>query len=141
MKNDTTGAISRIQTEHYKIDKTAPVGEIRIGTNVWREFLNTITFDMFFKDTQTVSIDSEDTMSGIASVAYAASDTVLSLEEVKNLTWTEGMNVSVESENGKQFAYYARLTDFAGNVTYLSTNGAEFLRILQSVMTISVQSQ
>ncbi len=36
------------------------------------------------------------------------------------------MNVSVESENGKQFAYYARLTDFAGNVTYLSTNGAEF---------------
>ena len=126
VKNDTTGAISRIQTEHYKIDKTAPVGEIRIGTNVWREFLNTITFDMFFKDTQTVSIDSEDTMSGIASVAYAASDTVLSLEEVKNLTWTEGMNVSVESENGKQFVYYARLTDFAGNVTYLSTNGAEF---------------
>ena len=82
MKNETTGAISLVKTEDYKIDRTLPEGEIWIGENRWREFLNTITFGLFFKDTQTVSIESADALSGISKVEYAVSDKALSLDEV-----------------------------------------------------------
>ena len=110
-----------------KVDKTAPTGEIKIGENGWKSFLNTITFGMFFKDTQTVSIDSADNLSGIAKVEYASSSELLTLEEVQSLTdWTEGESVDVTPEDGKRFIYYARITDNAGNVVCLSTDGAEY---------------
>lgn len=35
-------------------DSEKPTGEIKIGENSWKSFLNTITFGLFFKDTQTV---------------------------------------------------------------------------------------
>ena len=127
VKNETTGAISLVKTEDYKIDRTLPEGEIRIGENRWREFLNTITFGLFFKDTQTVSIESADALSGISKVEYAVSDKALSLDEVQVLTdWTEADRVNVTPEDGGRFIYYARITDRAGNVLYLSTDGAEF---------------
>lgn len=127
VRNDDTGAISLAKTETYQIDKTAPTGEIKIGGNGWREFLNIITFGHFFKDTQTVSIEPEDTLSGVAKVEYISSATALTLEEVKARTdWAEGHSVNVTPEEGRQFIYYARITDHAGNVLYISTDGAEF---------------
>lgn len=110
-----------------KVDKTAPDGEIRIGENGWKNFLHTITFGLFFHDTQTVSIDSTDALSGVATVEYASSREPLTLEEVQALTdWTEGTGEDVTPEDGKQFIYYARITDHAGNVICLSTDGAEY---------------
>ena len=127
VRNNSTGAISTAASENYKIDKTAPTGEIKIGENGWKEFLNNITFGLFFKETQTVSIDSDDTLSGIATVEYASSETPLKLEEVKALTsWQKGESTDVTPEDGKRFIYYARITDNAGNVICLSTDGAEY---------------
>lgn len=127
VRNNTTGAISNPVSESYRIDKAAPWGEIKIGSNGWRQFLNTITFGHFFKDIQTVSIHSGDALSGVGKVEYASSDKALSLAQVQALTgWREGSSVNVTPEDGKQFIYYARITDRAGNVTYLSTDGAEY---------------
>lgn len=127
VRNNAMGAISTAVSESYKIDKTAPAGEITIGENGWTEFLNNITFGLFFKETQTVRIDSSDTLSGIAAVEYASSETPLTLEEVKDLTsWTDGESADVTPEDGKRFIYYARITDNAGNVVCLSTDGAEY---------------
>ena len=41
-------------------DSEKPTGEIVIGTNKWQEFLNKITFGLFFKDTQEVTINAAD---------------------------------------------------------------------------------
>ena len=41
-------------------DTEKPTGEIIIGTDKWHEFLNTLTFDLFFKDTQEVTINAAD---------------------------------------------------------------------------------
>ena len=38
-------------------DTEKPTGEIIIGTNKWNEFLNELTFGIFFKDTQEVTIN------------------------------------------------------------------------------------
>ena len=37
-------------------DIAVPTGEIKIAENDWKSFLNTITFGLFFKDTQTVTV-------------------------------------------------------------------------------------
>lgn len=50
-------------------DIEKPTGEIIIGTNKWREFLNKLTFGLFFKDTQEVTINASDN-SGTVFVSY-----------------------------------------------------------------------
>ncbi len=41
-------------------DTEAPTGEIKVAENSWRELLNSITFGLFFKDTQDVEITAYD---------------------------------------------------------------------------------
>ena len=41
-------------------DIEKPTGEIKISENSWKAFLNNITFGLFFKDTQTVTITAAD---------------------------------------------------------------------------------
>ena len=50
-------------------DTEKPTGEIIIGTNKWNEFLNELTFGIFFKDTQEVTINAVDN-SGVVFVSY-----------------------------------------------------------------------
>ncbi|MEG1551316.1 MAG: hypothetical protein RR355_03510, partial [Oscillospiraceae bacterium] len=42
------------------IDSTLPIGEIKISTNSFKSFINTITFGLFFKENQTVTIIADD---------------------------------------------------------------------------------
>ena len=129
VKNTTTGAISLAVTESYKLDKTAPTGTVSIDENKWSDLWNTITFGLFFKETKTVSVTASDNLSGVAKIEYIESKTALDLDAVKAATqWTEMKNgsVSVTLEDTKQFIYYIRITDKAGNVAFLSTDGAEY---------------
>ena len=41
-------------------DIAVPTGEIKIAENDWKSFFNTITFDLFFKDTQMVTVTAAD---------------------------------------------------------------------------------
>lgn len=111
------------------VDTVAPTGTVTVSTKSWTEFLNNITFGLFFKETQTVSVNASDNLSGVAKIEYIESKTALDLEAVKAATqWTEMKNgsVSVTLEDTKQFVYYIRITDKAGNVAYLSSDGAEY---------------
>ena len=129
LKNETDGTISLAKTVTYKLDKTAPTGKVEfVDRTGWQEFVNTITFGLFYKDEVTVKITSNDNLSGVAKVEYYASDKGLTLDEVKAITdWTaynDSFGVSVEDT--KKFVYYVRITDNAGNMTYISTDGAEY---------------
>lgn len=119
----TMGAGDAAVTATYK-DVEAPSGEIAISGNKWKEFLNTITFGLFFKEKQDVTITAEDTSGEAVTIEYFPSADVLSLEDVKAKTegWTVydgkfGIDPDVE------FIVYVRLTDAAGNVSYLSSDG------------------
>lgn len=113
-------------------DKTAPTGEISIGTNKWNSFLNTITFGLFFKDTQSVTVTAADdsynhdgyTDDKAVKVAYYlySGDTVLTKEDLASKEFTiydGGFNINPDNK----YVIYARLTDHAGNVTYISSEG------------------
>ena len=111
------------------VDTIAPTGTVTISTKSWSEFLNNITFGLFFKETQNVSVVATDNLSGVAKIEYIESKTAMDLDAVKAATrWTEMKNssVSVTLEDTKQFVYYIRITDKSGNVSYLSSDGAEY---------------
>lgn len=133
---DADGKISRVVNDEnavYKIDKIAPTGKVKFAPaeNAWIDFINTITFDLFYKDPQEVIITAEDqeNLSGVASVEwYESSDNGMTLEEVKAITNWKNYDGSliVALEDTKKFVYYVKITDNAGNVTYLSTDGAVY---------------
>ena len=105
-------------------DVTAPTAEIKVATNIWTSFLNSITFDHFFKETQKVTITAADvnTGSGIDKVYYYLSDSQLTLDEMKAVTWsayTGAFNIDPENK----YVIYALAVDHAGNAVYISSDG------------------
>lgn len=129
LRNDSTKAISLPETVTYFIDKTDPTGSIIIAENKFNTFLNTITFEIFFNKTQTVTIAAADDLSGIAKIEYYESAEGLTNEQIINLpadSWTEGDSVNVTLEDTKKFVYYARITDNAGNQICISSDGSVY---------------
>ncbi len=51
-------------------DIAVPTGEIKIAENGWKSFFNTITFDLFFKDTQMVTVTAADNSGEAVTVEY-----------------------------------------------------------------------
>ncbi len=106
-------------------DITAPGMVIEVGGNSFKEFLNTITFSMFFKKSQTVTLTASEMGSGIKEISYYLSNKQMSLEEIQALPddeWTEytkAFNLNPDSE----YIIYVRARDNAGNTTWCSSDG------------------
>ena len=101
-------------------DIEKPTGEIIIGTNKWREFLNKLTFGLFFKDTQTVTINAADN-SGTVFVSYLVTDRDLSEAELGSLVYRAYEEPFRIDPNG-EYIVYAMLVDESLNITYLRSD-------------------
>jgi len=101
-------------------DIEKPTGEIIIGTNKWREFLNTLTFGLFFKDTQTVTINASDN-SGTVFVSYLVTNRDLSEEELGSLVY-RAYDEPFLIEPNEEYVVYAMLVDESMNITYLRSD-------------------
>ena len=103
-------------------DIAVPTGEIKIAENGWKSFLNTITFDLFFKDTQTVTVTAADNSGEAVKIEYLLSDKALAESELAGMTFTAySAPFSINPDN--EYVIYAKLTDTSGNVAYINTNG------------------
>ena len=101
-------------------DIEKPTGEIVIGTNKWQEFLNKITFGLFFKDTQEVTINAADN-SGTVFVSYLVTDQDLSESELQSLVFS-GYEEPFRIEPNGEYIVYAMLVDTRLNITYLRSD-------------------
>ena len=101
-------------------DIEKPTGEIVIGTNKWQEFLNKITFGLFFKDTQTVTINAADN-SGTVFVSYLVTDQDLSEAELQSLVFS-GYEEPFRIDRSGEYIVYAMLVDANLNITYLRSD-------------------
>ena len=82
-------------------DTTAPSNlTVSYETNGFKEFLNTITFGLFFKDTVTVTITATDEGSGVKEISYQLGD--------------DGELQTVVAENGK--ITFTVEPEFKGNI-------------------------
>ena len=101
-------------------DTEKPTGEIIIGTNKWNEFLNELTFGIFFKDTQEVTINAVDN-SGVVFVSYLVTDKELSEAELNSLVFRAYEEPFCIDPNG-EYIVYVMLVDENINITYLRTD-------------------
>ena len=101
-------------------DIEKPTGEIIIGTNKWHEFLNKLTFGLFFKDTQEVTINAFDN-SGTVFVSYLVTNRDLSETELGSLVYNAYDEPFLIEPNG-EYIVYAMLVDESMNITYLRSD-------------------
>ena len=103
-------------------DSEKPTGEIKISKNSWKSFLNNITFGLFFKDTQTVTITAADNSGEAVTVEYLLSNKELTKTALDGMTFTAyTAPFSIASDN--EYIIYVRLTDKAGNTDYICSAG------------------
>ena len=103
-------------------DSEKPTGEIKINENSWKAFLNNITFGLFFKDTQTVTINAADNSGETVTVEYLLSDKELTKAELEGMTFTAyTAPFGIDPDN--EYIIYVRLTDNAGNTDYICSDG------------------
>ena len=101
-------------------DTEKPTGEIIIGTNKWNEFLNKLTFGIFFKDSQEVTINAVDN-SGVVFVSYLVTDKELSEAELNSLVFSAYEEPFSIDPNG-EYIVYVMLVDENINITYLRSD-------------------
>ena len=101
-------------------DTEKPTGEIIIGTNKWQSFLNKLTFGLFFKDTQEVTINAADN-SGAVFISYFVTDQDLSEAELGSLVYYAYDEPFCIDPNG-EYIIYAMLVDESLNITYLRSD-------------------
>ena len=101
-------------------DIEKPTGEIVIGTNKWQKFLNKITFGLFFKDAQEVTINAADN-SGTVFISYLVTDQDLSEAELQSLVFS-GYEEPFRIDPNGEYIVYAMLVDANLNITYLRSD-------------------
>ena len=101
-------------------DIEKPTGEIVIGTNKWQKFLNKLTFGLFFKDTQEVTINAADN-SGTVFISYLVTDRDLSEAELQSLVFS-GYEEPFRINRSGEYIVYAMLVDPSLNITYLRSD-------------------
>ena len=116
---ETMPAESITITARWK-DTEKPTGEIIIGTNKWNKFLNELTFGIFFKDTQEVTINAVDN-SGVVFVSYLVTDKELSEAELNSLVFRAYEEPFCIDPNG-EYIVYVMLVDENINITYLRSD-------------------
>lgn len=101
-------------------DIEKPTGEIVIGANKWQKFLNKLTFGLFFKDTQEVTINAADN-SGTVFISYLVTDRDLSEAELQSLVFS-GYEEPFRIDRNGEYIVYAMLVDPSLNITYLRSD-------------------
>lgn len=106
-------------------DITAPDTEIKVSNKTWKSILNKITFGLFFKETQKAEITATDEGSGVNKYYYyvdkSGSEKSLTEKQLQAVDWKEGTSVTFSEDSN--YVIYAKVTDKAGNIKYVSTDG------------------
>ncbi len=102
------------------LDVTAPTGKVSVGEHHWNRLLNTVTFGLFYPNTQQVTVTADDTESGIRQTAYYLA--AGKMDNFDGLTWTvftERFNI----DPNHAYVVYIKITDNTGNSTVIGTDG------------------
>lgn len=107
----------------FVIDKTAPTGTISInGVSDWSGFFGGITFSRFSDKALEGSLSSADNLSGAESAQYIIAYDEKTIGELASETgWKNSSDITLD--NNTQSVVYAKITDLAGNVSYINSNG------------------
>ena len=127
---DLAGNTDNYGTGYFTVDKTQPEGSITTGElGTWERFLESITFGLFKSGTVDVIHTGTDKTSPIRQIEHYRFPQPKSLNELKAFN---GWNMAAANNPGyvtysvstdEQFIAYSKVTDYAENVYYLSSDG------------------
>lgn len=142
---DTEGNTSLISNQTVNYDKTFATAELTVADDgeFWDKFWETISFGIWKKDSKTISIEANDNLSGIMSIEYYEQNDGFDQYNETTIAdapfaWTkcdltvDGLNaeatvdIELEKLSNKKVVVYAKVTDYAGNVSYFRTDGMVF---------------
>lgn len=118
-----------LQEETLTIDKTAPTASITADGNTWKDkIVDVLTFNIFKNYDVTVSASGSDNLSEDVTITYYKSSdsralTVEELDEIYEENSSEFSSSTFTLKAIEKSCVYARVVDWAGNVTYISTDG------------------
>lgn len=101
-------------------DTIAPSASWKIGESGFRKFVNTISFGFLCKNTETMEIMYEDAESGVATKQYYIADQEIT--DFSGVEWTD-YTAPVVLPTGPVKIVYVRVTDQAGNLSILNSDG------------------
>ncbi len=128
------GVQTKSKTLTYKLDKDAPSGDITFNSSSVKKAISDIGFNLYYKDDITVVITGTDSTSSVTKTQYYKSTTVLTQSEVEAVTsWTDYSSLSLAATDGSKVIIYVKLTDAAGNIAYLGSNGVTFDKIAPTI--------
>lgn len=112
------------------VDSKKPEIEITVGTHKWTGFFHAITFGLFFKETQTVTIRAEDeeklldgsTVDRLDQIYYYVSDTEIPSQQLAQVSWKKYAG-DVRLDPDRKYIVYAKAVDRSGNTAYASSTG------------------
>ena len=109
----------------FAVDTTSPTGKITLTEkDFWTALLETITFGLWSDSEVTVKISGQDTTSPIDTIYYYKTSEFTPYDKAKLKSikdWVEGTELIVGEDD--IFVVYAKIVDYAGNVTYIGSNG------------------
>ncbi len=113
----------------FTVDTNAPTGTLTAvssegRTATWNNLLSALTFGYYSNKNITISSMQADATSPIESVKYykISSSAILTRSALEKLdTWTDFNGLTATAN--QQFVVYLQITDMAGNVSYLCTDG------------------
>ena len=133
--NDGVDVSGQSNPYKFTVDKTSPIGSLKAKSaegqeTEWSELRKTLTFGFWSKKKITVTGSQNDKTSPIAKVEYYKVEAKNATDGTTPLTKAQLDNVtswakfsSLEVRPNEQCAVYVKITDYAGNYTYISTNG------------------
>lgn len=111
----------------FAIDKDAPDGTITIRETTWNKLLKVLTFGRCSKQKVRVRMSAEDVVSPCVIEYYKTSDAQAKIAAELDTIYNAG-SFQTYPDGGfevgnEQFVIYARVTDYAGNYRYISSDG------------------
>lgn len=106
----------------FAVDTNNPTGTVSVNQNVWDKILNVITFGIYTNTKLDINATSADATSP-TSIEYFKTNNpkALTADELDAESFSAFNRFSVNSD--EQFTVYLKIKDFAGNYTYVSSNG------------------
>lgn len=112
------------------LDRVKPEGTVTVedlvngsASETWNKFLSAITFGHFGKNSVRASMTSDDETAGVEATQYLISAKVLTRSELEARTGWTGYSSKISLAASQNLVVYEKITDKAGNIQYISTDG------------------
>lgn len=129
---DLAGNSMEKQSHELTLDREKPEGTVTVdslvngaASRVWNSLLELISFDYFGKDSVTATLTGTDETAGVAVMQYLISNQPLKRDDLAKKAakdWTD-YTKPVKISADQQMVVYEKLTDRAGNIQYISSDG------------------